>query len=129
MLDSTFQCAIFCLNSTIEINVNSIFRYIIDVLEIAKSGSPASKEMVSKVIANTGSNLVSNLFYGLIYKFPKDRQIYADVGEIITLLKESVGPEMSFGFVKHKIDSIPEHEMPVELKNNFLTKLQSLSND
>ena len=125
MLESTFQCAIFCLNSTINISINSVIRYITDVLEIPKVGLVGSKDTISRLIATAGGQLINNLFYGLIHIFPKDRQVVADVGEIIYLVREAVGLEMSYAFIKQKIESIPDNEMPAELKSTFLTKMQA----
>jgi transportin-3 len=128
LLSSTFQCAVYCLNSQTEISVNSVLRYIIDIFELANqtksSVSSKATPLVIGLLEQQGSSLVQNVLKGLIYTFSRDRVIITDCAELFLGLSVIIGTANTMQLVKSSVCNFPEKEMSNELKTAFLIKVQ-----
>jgi hypothetical protein len=106
-----------------QVNVTAILRFLIDIFAFG-----IKEESVNNILIGLyklyGSEMVKNLFKGLIYSFTKDRQVIEDVAELFYTTSQVVGYNTVLQIVHSTIEQFPIQEMSNELKSQFIVKFQ-----
>jgi hypothetical protein len=126
LLNSTCECAVYCLGTTLEIANTAVLRFIVDVFELGQpqNGNPQRTQIISALMEQYGLPLVANLFKCIIYNFSKVQGVTSDVAEIFLLCLGIVGKEKTIQVIHACVEQFPIQEMSIELKGNFMLKIQ-----
>ena len=127
---STFQCGLFCLQGTDEpALVLAILRFYHDVFVLAQPNQTrvavVSVQPMSHLLDQHAQDFITALMKGLVFTFPRDREIVDDVSDCLDLVCQSLGLEKLFGTIQRVVEShFPEsNEASVALRDGFLRKL------
>ncbi len=127
LINSTFQCALYCISNDNGASIAAILQYLLALFEIAKTRSQNLDQLqiqsVQSLIQNNGTDLLRSLLRGLIYSFERDRGIISDVAELLSIISLVCTPAITIQMISVVIEEFPLTEMPLEHKSSFLEKI------
>ncbi|KAI8817535.1 armadillo-type protein [Fimicolochytrium jonesii] len=132
LLPSLFNCAGACLSIEQQDALHAVISF---TRELIRSASPTSRALPTPVVdpivqllkANS-QVLVGKLFHGLIYTFPKERELYLDIAVMLRFLAEAV-PDESARSAEVVVRQFPDAQLSAKDKEEFLGKYVSAIND
>ncbi|KAH6560059.1 hypothetical protein BASA50_003202 [Batrachochytrium salamandrivorans] len=125
---STIQCALFCLSAPSPISLVSVLRYFNDLISLGlpsqKTVPVAATAQVRDMLIHNGPDIAKAMLRGLVFTFPRDREIVGDIAKAFQVECEVLGTGPALAFVRSATESsFPVSELSVELREAFLHKM------
>ncbi|KAL5032389.1 hypothetical protein BDV3_000966 [Batrachochytrium dendrobatidis] len=130
----TLECALFCLSAPSLVSLASVLRFLRDLVSL---GLPSNKEptnmttaSVRDMLTQSGPKIAKAIFDGLMYTFPRDREVVKDVAKTLQVECEILGTVSVVASVRSAIESsFLESELSAELCESFLRKFATACNE
>ncbi|KAI9102434.1 armadillo-type protein [Phlyctochytrium arcticum] len=133
LLPSWFDCALSCLSIQ---QSEALFAVVTFLNTLFKTASPTSRgsipqlviDPLTQTIDRMMDDTVQRLFNGLLFTFPRNRELFKDAAVVLLYAKE-INSERLITSVKAYIQHFPESQLTAKERDAFITRISSINHD